>query len=350
MKAAILQEPERLVVQQIPDPVPAAGEIVMRVRACGVCGSDIRYFHGDNPWSQHTLGYRKPNPPNMILGHEVAGEAQLGDRTIRCSALAFKVCEKCRLCRTGRHNLCPNTGHLGHGAGWESYQYNPGGMAELMPVWEDKVYELPDHVSFEEATFLDGLGVAVHAVHRSGLRPGDAALVMGGGPIGLSIQQVCRALGARCTIVADVYEKPLEVGERLGADRVVDARAENVAEAVREATNGWGAEAVFETTGLRTAQQSALDALAKGGTAVFLAGAAGGLDLGESFFSGERSITTSSNNYYRDYQTGLDLLATGRIEVAPMITHRFGLDDIARAFETVSHKAEEQALKVVILP
>ena len=78
MKAAILQEPERLVVQQIPDPVPAAGEIVMRVRACGVCGSDIRYFHGDNPWSQHTLGYRKPNPPNMILGHEVAGEAQLG--------------------------------------------------------------------------------------------------------------------------------------------------------------------------------------------------------------------------------------------------------------------------------
>lgn len=350
MKAAVLQSPGVLAVRDIPEPVAREGETILDVRACGICGSDLRYFAGDNPWARHTLGEQRPNPPNMVLGHEVAGIVTGPEGEVRCGVLAFSACGWCRLCRTGRENLCPHTEHLGHGAGWEGYEYNPGGMAERTPVWSDKLYELPCHVSFQEATFLDGLGVAVHAVRRSRLRPGDAAVVLGGGPIGLTILQVCRAFGARATILADVCRKPLSVGEQLGADVLVDTTRDDLGEVVTDQTDGRGAEAIFDTTGAGPVQRAALGALSKGGTLVLLGGAADGLALDDTFLSGERSVTSSSNNRYADYQTGLDLLASGHVTVGPIITHTFPLRDIEHAFDVAAHKEAHDALKIVIVP
>jgi threonine dehydrogenase-like Zn-dependent dehydrogenase len=350
MKAAVLRSPGVLEVVDIPEPSPRPGEALLQVRACGICGSDLRYLAGDNPWARHTLGEHRPNPPNMVLGHEVAGIVAEAAGERRCSVLAFRTCGRCRLCRTDRENLCPHTEHLGHGAGWEGYEYNPGGMAERMAVWGDKLYELPCHVSFEDATLLDGLGVAVHAVRRSGLRAGDAALVLGGGPIGLLILQVCRAFGARQTILVDVYRKPLEVGEQVGADVVLHAGEDDVVEAALARTERNGAEAVFDTTGSAATQRRALGVVAKGGTLVLLGGAAAGLELDDAFLSGERTVTSSSNNRYADYQTGLDLLTSGQVIVGPLVTHVFPLRDARHAFDVAAHKQQHGALKVVITP
>jgi L-iditol 2-dehydrogenase len=350
MRAAVLRGPRRLEVAQIPVPKPGPGEVLMRMRACGVCGSDLRYFEGENPWAMHTLGERRPNPPDMVLGHELAGEVESADGPIRASALAFRSCGQCYACRKGREGLCGATKHIGHSAGWDGRGHNPGGMAQFCLVWSDMVYRLPDHVTFEEATFLDGLGVAVHAVKRAGVRPGSSVAVLGAGPIGLCVAQVAQASGARFTLCSDVYEKALEVAAVLGVNVVTHADEEDVVARVRRETEGEGADVVFETAGTPETRQHALRMLARGGTAVFLADLAQEPDLATISLAGERTVTTSANNDYEDFQTGLDLLAAGRVNVKPMITHRFPLDAVAEAFEVATHKREYGALKVIVEP
>lgn len=347
MKAVVLRGPRDLAVMDVPTPQAPAGTELIRVRACGICGSDLRYFVGENPWAKHTLGFEKPNPPNMILGHEIGGE----HAGAPVSALAFKGCGQCMDCRRGRESLCAATAHLGHGAGWETETFNPGGMAEWCPVWSDFIYRLPAGMSCAEATFLDGLAVAVHAVRRASIFPGARIAVWGAGPIGLMILQTAKAFGAGAAVVADVYDTALACATEFGARQALSGEGgpEAVAEAVREATGGRGADCIFETTGDPAVQQAALGCLARGGTLMLMAGA-NDLSLSEGALAGERTVTTSSNHQYEDFQTALDLLAEGAVRVGPMITHRFPIDEAVRAFEVARHKERYGALKVIIEP
>lgn len=351
MLAVVLRGQGLLSVERVPLPVPAPGEVLCEVHACGICGSDLRYLAGENPWALHTLGYAKPNPPAMILGHEVAGVVELNGRRVRAGLLAFRPCGECAECRRGTPQLCPHTAHLGHGAGWEGRELNPGGMAEFMPVWRDSVHELPEHVGFEHATFLDGLGVAVHAVDRADLRRGDRVVVLGAGPIGLSIMQVALARGAQAAAVTDVYDAALECARELGAEVTFDGReldAEGLAREIRAWSAGRGVEVIFDSTGDLALQQEALSSLAPGGTLMLMAGAAAGLRLDAGRLAGERRVTTSSNNLPADFGRGLALLAEGAVRVEPMITHRFALSDAVRAFEVAANKHETGAIKVII--
>ena len=229
-------------------------------------------------------------------------------------------------------------------------EFNPGGMAERCAIWEEHAIPIPDHISFAEGTFLDGLGVAAHAAHRASIFPGDAFAVLGGGPIGLSIMQVAQALGAGPAVVTDVYDAALECARELGAAGAVDARggdAEALGAELRSHAGG-GFGAVFESTGTLEGQLLGLSLLAPGGTMMLMAGAAPGLMLTPGCLAGERTLTTCSNNLYEEYFIGLRLLAEGRVRVAPMITHRFPLDDVERAFEVATQKHETGAVKVVI--
>jgi threonine dehydrogenase-like Zn-dependent dehydrogenase len=347
MKAAVLAEPRCLRVEEIPEPVVGPGEVLVDIAACGVCGSDLRYFDGENPWAKHTLGYEKPNPPNMVLGHEVAGT--VGGQ--RVALLSFKGCGVCEQCRRGRVQLCARTAHLGHGAGWEGLDYNPGGMAERCTIWAEHAIPIPDHISFAEATFLDGLGVAVHAAQRARIFPGDIFAVLGGGPIGLCIMQVAQALGAGPAVVTDVYDTALECAQVLGAAAVVDVRGADM-EALGAELRGRAGEAgfgaVFDSTGTLEGQLLGLSLLAPGGTMMLMAGAAPGLSLPTGCLAGERTLTTSSNNLYEEYFIGLRLLAEAKVRVVPMITHHFALNEVARAFEVATNKHETGAIKVVI--
>ncbi len=353
MLAAVLKGPGNLSVERVPIPAPAADELLCEVAACGICGSDLRYLAGENPWAKHTLGVEKPNPPDMILGHEVAGVVQEGGRGVRAGLLAFRTCGRCPECRRGAGQLCRETAHLGHGAGWEDRRFNPGGMAEFMPIWRENVYPLPDHVSFDQATFLDGLGVAMHAVDRAGIRGGDRIAVLGAGPIGLLIMQVALADGAAGALVSDVYDAALACALELGAEAVIDGRdssPEAVAAEVRARSDGRGVAAVFDSTGDISVQQAALGMLAPGGTLMLMAGAADGLRLSTRELAGERVVTTSSNNLPVEFARGLALLASGTVRVDAMITHTFDLAEAPRAFEVAADKHRTGAIKVIIHP
>lgn len=346
MTAAVLRGPRDLAVMSIPVPRPRPGEVLLEVLACGICGSDLRYFEGENPWAKHTLGHEKPNPPNMVPGHEVAGRHE--GRAV--AVLAFKACGRCRACRRGQENLCATTAHLGHGAGWGDMEFNPGGMAQLCPVWQENLYALPPGVSAAEGTLLDGLAVAVHAVRRAALFPGASVLVVGAGPIGLCIMQAARALGAGPCLVADIYAVALECAAALGADetREVGGGVDDLAAAL--APDAGRPDAVFETTGDAAAQEAALGLLAPGGCLMLMAGAAPGLRLPEGALAGERRLTTASNHMYEDFEIAVELLGSGRVRVGPMITHRFPLAEAVRAFEVARDKPRHGAIKVIIEP
>ena len=153
-----------------------------------ICGSDIRYYYGENAWALHTLGFNEPTLGAAILGHEVAGTItnlvpiHPNGKKETAGALAFKSCGVCEFCLRNLPNLCAFQHHIGHDGRWKEVDYAPGGYSEYMPIWKDKIFSLPEHVSFIEATQLDGLAVAIHAINRSRLTIGESLVVVGSVP------------------------------------------------------------------------------------------------------------------------------------------------------------------------
>lgn len=355
MKAIVLREKENLLVEDVPMPPLGPDEVMLRVTDCGVCGSDIRYFHGENPWAQHTLGEMRTNPPNIIPGHEVAGIVdEVGDRADRSllgkrvAVLSFRVDGTCWWCRHGEEELCPNTQHMGHGAGWGHMDYYYGGMAEYVPVWASHVFPLPDHVSTTDATFLDPLGVAVHAVEMSRLVPTESALVIGTGVLGLMAIQTLKAYGSTNIICADVDDTHLGIGKSLGADRTVNVRTQDLAAIVGAATDGIGARVIIDTVGRPLEEM--LPILARGGRMINLAVHDNREDFGQIWLAGQRTVMTSANFKYSEYPSAMDLLYSGRVRVEPLITHRFPIEQGVEAFRVADHKEETGAIKVIVNP
>ncbi|MDI6827822.1 MAG: alcohol dehydrogenase catalytic domain-containing protein [Armatimonadota bacterium] len=355
MKAVVLKDKEHLVVEDVPKPPLGEDEVMVRVTDCGICGSDIRYLHGENPWAQHTLGEIRTNPPNIIPGHEVSGivheVGENADRSLigkRVAVLCFKVCETCWWCRRGERELCPNTKHLGHGAGWGDMNYYYGGMAEYVPVWATHVFPLPDHISTAEATLLDALGVAVHAVELAKPIAAEIALVIGTGVIGLLAVQVLKAYGATKIICADVDNRHLEFGRKLGADEAINVRAQDLKEVTIKETGGIGARIIIDTVGRPLEEM--LPILARGGRLIELAVHDRNESLNRLFTAGQRMVMTSANFKYEEWPIALELLYSGRVSVKPLITHRFPIEQAVEAFKIADKKEESGAIKVVINP
>lgn len=350
MRAVVLHGPGSLAVENVPVPEPGPGQQLVRVGACGICGSDLRYFAGENPWAKHTLGYEKPNPPDMILGHEIGGLAELSGQAVPVGCLSFRACGQCGDCRRGAEQLCGHTAHLGHGAGWEGQ--NPGGMAEWVPLWTEHLYPLPAGVTVEQATFLDALAVAVHAVRRAQVASGGSFVVFGGGPVGLLIAQTALALGAGTGVVVDVYDTPLACARDMGLPQAVNASGAAHDDLRRDLAQRCSGDlrAVFDTTGEGASQALGLGLLGAGGTLMLMAGVGEGLAVSSREMAGERSITSSANHRYEDFGIALQLLAHGRVLVDPMITHRFPLEQAAEAFAVATNKTATGALKVLLVP
>ena len=354
MKAVVLRKPEDLVVQDVPKPSPGEGEALLRVIACGICGSDLRYVKGENPWAQHTIGEKRENPPNIILGHEIVGiiievgpgvpKDRIGERV---AVLCFKVCGECHWCKAGLENLCPNTMHLGHGAGWGKSNYYYGGMAEFVPVWAEHCFPLPDSVSDEAASLLDALGVAVHAVDIAEMEPGSSVLILGAGPIGLFIMQCAALAGAKPIIVSELNKSALHLAKEYGADVCVNPKEVDLSAAVREAT-GIGAWTVFDTVGLPLRETMPL--VASGGRLMLLAVKPQVTSISPTILSGERRIQTVANFRYDDFPTAIEDLHDGGIRTDGMVTHKFRLYEAVEAFQAAEHKEQTGAIKVLLVP
>jgi 2-desacetyl-2-hydroxyethyl bacteriochlorophyllide A dehydrogenase len=347
--SAVLIAPGNLQALDIPVPEVPGDSVPVEMRACGICGSDIRYLHGENPWSQHTLGRNLPSPPNMVLGHEVSGIADFGEKKLRIAVLAYKGCGTCEDCTSGNEHLCERTEHFGHSAGWGRMEYYPGGMAERFTIWRDWAYEIPESISFEDGVFLDGLAVALHALETGGMEPGKSVGIIGLGPVGILAGMAASALGASRVCGCDVDRTAVHLAEASGIRPAVAGEAGALAD-VLDGDNRMRVDVIIDTVGTGDSISDGLRMLAKRGTHSLLAVHEEPASFAPISLNGERKLTTSANNRYRDFPAAIDLLASGRVRVNHLITHRFPLSEVREAFRVMEHKERERAFKVVIVP
>jgi threonine dehydrogenase-like Zn-dependent dehydrogenase len=354
MKAVVLRKTNDLAVCEVPVPQLSPDQVLVRTTHCGICGSDIRYLRGDNPWAKQTLGEKHTNPPNIILGHEVTGVVEaVGSRCDvnlvgkRVAIVAFGTCGKCIYCRRGEEHLCAETQHLGHGAGWGESDYYYGGMAEYVPVNEKWLVLLPETISNEAGALLDPLGVAVHGVKTANVREDDVVLIVGGGAVGALAVSVARARGAKYVVLLDICDSVLPVAECMGADYAVNPMREDVADLIKDLSGGHGAEAIIDTVGAPL--MTYLPLLARGGIYVTMTVTSDSQDFKTILLAGERTIKSSCNFQYSDYWEALSLLENSETDFCSIITHRFAVDDALEAFRVAEDKAETGAVKVIIL-
>lgn len=357
MKALVLKKQETIAIMDVPVPELEPDQVLIRVSKCGICGSDVRYFYGDNPWAKQTLGKQIPNPPNIILGHEFTGIVEdVGNKKDsafigkRVGVNTFITCGQCDYCRSGQENLCDHTKHLGHGAGWGKMDFYPGGMAELCPAFASQIYELPENVSDDQAAFLDPLITALHVVDTARVQPLNKILILGAGPIGLLVAQVAKINGAAQTYITDISDVNINIAGQTGVDFGLNIRTsqQSLTHHIMEQTDSLGVDIIINTVGSSESIHEAMTLLRKGGTQVLLAAKDEEISIPAHLISGERTIKTSSNALYSDFPRAIALIAEGKIQTDPLITHRYTLTEGLQAFETACHKDRTGAVKVII--
>jgi L-iditol 2-dehydrogenase len=327
-------------LEEMPVPQIGPGELLIRIEASGICGSDVMEW------------YRRDKVP-LVLGHEIGGEvAEVGRgvrqyrRGDRVSASHHVPCNTCRYCISGHHTVCDTL---------RQTHFDPGGFAEyvrLPAINVDRgVYLLPDEVSFEKATFIEPVACVLRSLRVARFEPGQSVLVMGSGVAGLLHVHLANAMGAARIVATDIVESRLEAAQRLGADVVLHAR-EDIPSRVREVNDGWMADLVLVCTGARSAQIQAMESVERGGTVLFFAPTAPGvtvpLSINDLFFRNDITLTTSYAGSPGDHVEALELIRLRRLRVEEMITHRFGLAEIGEAFPLVAQAGN--SIKVIIEP
>lgn len=318
MRVSVLMAPRTIAVEERPEPVPKAGEVVVRVTSVGVCGSDVHYYQDGR------LGPFVVEAP-IILGHEAAGEVvALGEGSKR-HAIGDRVSiepgvpdRSCSLCLAGRYNLCPNM----------MFFATPpidGALAEYVAIQELFAHPVPDEVSDDAAALLEPLSVAVWACRKGGVGPASRVLVNGAGPIGLVSLQAALAFGATTVVVADINAHRLEVAAAFGATRTL-----NVAESPLEA-HDVQADVLLECAGVPTATASALYALRRGGRAVLVGSASGDVPLPLMRVQSYELEISGLFRYANTWPTAIALVASGRIDLDRMVTAHFALDKTEEA-------------------
>ena len=357
MKAIVLKEPKVLQLLDVPEfKLTEENHVLVKVEACGICGSDLRYWAGENPWALHTLGKHIDNPPNLIMGHEFAGEVVkvnsaryehlLGKRV---GVQAYRVCGVCSFCNSGRENLCRKMIHIGHAQGWGKMDFYPGAYAEYCIGWADLLHPIPDSLAYDEAAMADILCVALHVVGRTNIYKGANVLCIGGGPAGLSIAQVAKVRGAQNIFISDPSPLARQVISKFKEFTVINPNEENIAEVLKETSGAQKCAAIFDSVGSAETMNTALPLLEESVTYVNLAVHSIPVNFNAAALGSERTITTSSNAFYRDLEEAFELLKSGAINVKPWITHRFRLEDYQKAFELLT-KSPKEAYKVVFEP
>lgn len=357
MRAIVLKRPKTLELTDIPVySLKEEDHVLVKVEACGICGSDLRYWAGENPWALHTLGRHIDNPPNLVMGHEYAGEVVkvnskkyehlLGKRV---GVQAYRVCGKCNFCKSGRENLCRKMIHMGHAQGWGDMDYYPGAYAEYCLGWADLLHPIPDHVSYAEAAMADILCVAVHVVGRTNIYEGANVLCFGGGPAGLSIAQVAKTYGAKNIFISDPSPLAQEVISKYNDFIIINPDKEEVAEVIKNHIGDQKCIAIFDSVGTNEVVNTGLPLLEEQGTYVNMAVHNEQLEFNAQLLGSERTITTSSNAFYKDLNKAYELLNTGALDVKPWITHRFSLEEYEKAFDLLL-QSPKAAYKVVFEP
>jgi len=344
MKALLLTAPSQLEFTDVEDPACGDEDVVVRVRACGICGSDIHGWDGSS-------GRRRPP---LIMGHEAAGEIsqtgalaagwKVGDRVTFDSTI---YCGKCRFCREGQINLCTDRRVVGV-APAEYRQH--GAFAEFVALPARILHRLPAGLEFARAAFVEPTAVAVHAVKRAGVAEGSTALVVGSGMIGMLVIQALRWIGAGRIIAVDLSADRLAIARELGATDTVEARGD-VETAVGGLTAGLGVDYVFEVVGTERTLNLALNLTRRGGTCTLVGNiqpATSGFPL-QTVVTRELSILGSCSSA-GEYPLCLDLIAKGVIQTEPLTSAVVPLSEGAGWFRTLSGPTGNKYLKIILQP
>lgn len=327
-------------IQEMPVPRIGPGELLVRVEASGICGSDVMEW------------YRIAKAP-LVLGHEVAGVVvEVGQGVDRCKEGDRMVvthhvpCNACRYCLNGHHTVCDTLRHT---------NFDPGGFAQYLRVpainVDRGVYPVPEGVSFEEASFTEPLACVLRGQRRAALQPGQSVLVLGSGLAGLLHINLARALGASRIVATDVVDYRLEAARRFGADVTLSAK-EDVPALLRQANDGRLADLVIVSTGAASALHQALESVDRGGTVLFFAPTQPGVTLpisvNDLFFRNDVTLTTTYAGGPADLATAMELIGSRRVRVGEMITHRLGLAETGLGFKLVAEA--RSSLKVIVEP
>lgn len=339
MNAAVLHAPGDLRLEAVQRPVPAPDEALVAVAMNGICGSDVHFY------KEGRLGPFVVDRP-YIPGHEACGTVVAVGAECRSVAEGQRVavepgipCRRCRYCRSGRYNLCPEVRFL-------SAPPENGTFAEYVAVPGDFLHPLPDSLSDEDGAFLEPLSVAIQACNRSGITAGSTFVVLGAGPIGLITALAARAYGATPLAIVDVNERRLEFARDLGIPAAPGARSGNGA-ADGIADSG-GADVVFDCTGSSKAAASAPLLAARGGVVVLV----GWPEIANPEFPVETVLekeldVRGVNRYCNTFPTAVRLLAERRVDLGPLVSHRFAFSRVIDAFELAATSPSE-TVKVMV--
>ncbi len=344
MKAALLDNVKNINVREIPTPEVRSGTALIRVKACGICGSDLKFYN---------YGDRVKEFP-AILGHEISGEVvevgknvnnlSVGDRV----ALGNEIpCKKCYACKKGLDNVCEDVLSVGTTI--------PGGLSEFMLLTEDfiergPINKMPDNITYDEGALAEPLGCIINGFGLARMDEGKDILIIGAGPIGCLMINLAQLLGASKIVVVDKNQKRLNLAGSFGADNYV--LSEKFLEETLDLTNGKGYDIVMSACSDSNAHEQAIRAVAKGGFVNLFGGVAKGLSDNVSFSNNfmhyrQFSVGGSFSQTKEHHRIALEYLASGKIQTNKLITHRFGLDKIKEAFDVVQNI---RGLKVIVNP
>lgn len=339
MRVAMYYNNKEVRVEKMPRPIISRGELLVKARACGICGSDVMEW------------YRIKKAPR-VLGHEMTGEIveigggvknyKVGERVFVSHHVP---CNSCHYCQSGHHTACETL---------HTTNYYPGGFSEYIRVprinVERGIYPLPDNISFEEGTFIEPLACVLRGQKWMGMKPGVSVLVLGSGISGLLHIQLAKLRGAGPVIATDINEYRLRKAWELGADVVVNGR-EDLPDVLRKFNEGRLADRVIVSTGVLSASQQALECVERGGVILYFAVPPPGNNLPipiNDFWRNEVTIMTSYGASPQDLEKSLKIIEEGKIKVKEMVTHRLPLEKTGLGFQLVAQAGE--SIKVIVEP
>ncbi len=340
MRVAMYYNNQDVRVEEMPVPGIGPGELLLRVEASGICGSDVMEW------------YRVARAP-MVLGHEVAREVvqvgegverfQEGDRLV---VTHHVPCNACHYCLSGHHTVSDTL---------RQTHFDPGGFSEYLRVPAINVdrgaFRLPDGVSFEEASFAEPLACVLRGQQRANVQPGQCVIVLGSGLAGLLHINLARTLGAGRILATDVVDYRLEAARRFGADATISAK-DDVPARLREVNDGRLADLVIVCTGAPPALNQALQSVERGGTVLFFAptepGVTVNVSVNDVFFQNDATLTTTYAAAPANLASALELIGAGSVRVGEMITHRLGLAETGLGFKLTAEA--QSSLKVIVEP
>lgn len=343
MKAAVIRDnPRRIAIEEMEIPFCGPDQVLVEIRACGLCGSDVHGFL-DKQSKGRTGG--------LVMGHEASGVVAACGENVRAWQPGDRVvvnpqfsCGKCYACRHSWFNICENGGIIGSSL----RGFKQGAMAEFAAVPKENLHRLPQSLSFEEGAMMEPIANAIHAVNRAGVKIGDCVAVMGAGTIGLCMIQAAKLAGAGSVAAIDVSGFHLDMARELGADIVINSAGQEPVEEIKRVFHGIGADVTLEAVGIgETYRQAALMTRKRGTLALFGAAKETALMHLYPFLHRELNLV-GCTGFDVEVDIGLQMLMQEKLKVQPLITHRFAMEETGAAIQKAV-KDKDKVLKIVLV-